>query len=80
MAPENRRRGRGAAQLSGLGQTFVLDHRLGVIEPALLLAQIRHRGPGQRVEWAPAALAAKSQKLSIGTVKGPPIGVQKGPP
>jgi hypothetical protein len=66
MAPANRRRGRGAAQLSGLGQTFALDHRPGVIEPPLLLAQMRHRGLGQRVECAPATLAAKSKARASG--------------
>ena len=51
-----------AAQFRGLGQAHALDDRLGVIEPLLLLAQMRHRRFGQRVERAPAALAAKPQK------------------
>src|ERR1700722_15744176 len=41
---------------------LALDHRARVIEPAVLLAQMRHRRPGQRIEGAPAALAAKPQK------------------
>ncbi len=51
-----------AAQFSGLHQTLALDHRPGVIEPTLLLAQMRHRRFGQRVERAPATLAAEPQK------------------
>jgi hypothetical protein len=37
-----------AAQLRGLGQALALDHRPGVIEPFLLLAQMRHRRLGRR--------------------------------
>ena len=51
-----------AAQFSGLRQAHALDHRLGVIEPALLLAQMGHRRPGQGVERASAALAAEPQQ------------------
>src|SRR6202035_2502286 len=51
-----------AAQLRGLGQALALDHRPGVIEPFLLLAQMRHRRLCQRIEGAPTALAAKPQK------------------
>ncbi len=51
-----------AAQFRGLGQAHALDHRLGVIEPTLLLAQMRHRRFGQRVERAPATLAPKPQQ------------------
>ena len=43
-------------------QTHALDHRLGVIQPLLLLAQMRHRRLGQSVERAPASFAAISQK------------------
>ena len=62
MAPAERRRRMNAAQLRGLGQALALDHRPGVIEPFLLLAQMRHRRLGQRIEGAPTALAAKPQK------------------
>ena len=51
-----------AAQLRGLGQALALDHRPGVIKPFLLLAQMRHRRLGQRIEGAPTAFAAKPQK------------------
>jgi hypothetical protein len=51
-----------AAERRGLRQAFVLDHRPRVIKPFLLLAQMRHRRLGQRIEGAPAALAAKPQK------------------
>src|ERR1700734_24000 len=62
MSPAERRRRMNAAQLRGLGQALALDHRPGVIEPFLLLAQMRHRRLGQRIEGAPTALAAKPQK------------------
>ena len=62
MSPAERRRRMNAAQRRGLGQALALDHRPGVIEPFLLLAQMRHRRPGQRIEGAPTALAAKPQK------------------
>ena len=62
MSPAERRRRMDAAQLRGLGQALALDHRPGVIEPFLLLAQMRHRRLGQRIEGAPTALAAKPQK------------------
>ena len=39
-----------------------LDHRLGVSEPLLLLAQMRHGRSGQGVERASATLAAESQQ------------------
>jgi hypothetical protein len=51
-----------AAQLRGLGQALALDHRPGVIEPFLLLAQMRRRRLGQRIEGAPTALGAKPKK------------------
>jgi hypothetical protein len=51
-----------AAQLRGLGQALALDHRPRVVGPFLLLAQMRHRRFGQRIEGAPAALAAKPQQ------------------
>src|SRR5271167_247910 len=62
MPPAKRRRRMNAAELGCLRQAFALDHRSGVIEPAVLLAQMRHRRLGQSVERAPAALAAKPQK------------------
>src|ERR1700734_557528 len=62
MSPAERRRRMNAAQLRGLGQALALDHRPGVIEPFLLLVQMRHRRLGQRIEGAPTALAAKPQK------------------
>jgi hypothetical protein len=60
MAPAKRRCRMDAAQLSGLGQTFALDPRPGVIEPALLLAQMRHRGVGQRVARSSCSETAKA--------------------
>ena len=48
-----------AAKLCGLRQASAFEHRPGVVEPALPLAQARHRRLGQRVEGSPAALAAK---------------------
>jgi hypothetical protein len=51
-----------AAKRRGLRQAFALDHRARVIEPFLLLAQMRHWRLGQRIEGAPAALAAKPQQ------------------
>jgi hypothetical protein len=62
MSPAEGRRRMNAAERCGLRQALAFDHRSGVIEPALLLAQMRHRRFGQRVEGAPAALAAKPQK------------------
>ena len=51
-----------AAERRGLRQALALDHRTRVIKPLLLLAQMRHRRLGQRVEGAPATLAAEPQK------------------
>ena len=62
MTPTKRRRRIDSAERRGLRQALALDHRARVIEPAVLLAQMRHRRPGQRIEGAPAALAAKPQK------------------
>src|SRR5271169_5833742 len=62
MPPAKRRRRMDAAKLGCLRQALALDHRSGVIEPAGLLAQMRYRRFGQRVEGAPAALAAEPQK------------------
>lgn len=62
MAPAKRRRRMNAAQRRGLGQALALDHRPGVSEPLFLLAQMRHRRFGQRIEGAPAAPAAEPQK------------------
>ena len=58
VTPAERRAGMDIAALGGLRHAGSLDHRLGVIEPALLFAQSRHRRLGQGVEGAPAALAA----------------------
>src|SRR6201999_1949136 len=66
MPPAEGRRRMNAAQLRGLGQALALDHPPGVVEPLLLLAQMRHRRLGQSVEGAPAALAAKPQQ-PVGT-------------
>jgi hypothetical protein len=62
MPPAERRRRMDAAERRGLRQAFALDHRARVIKPFFLLAQMRHRRLGQRIEGAPAALAAKPQK------------------
>jgi hypothetical protein len=63
MSPAERRRRMNAAQLRSLGQALALDRRARVIEPFLLLAQMRHWRLGQRIEGAPAALAAKPQPM-----------------
>src|ERR1700719_3277079 len=62
MPPAEGRRRMDAAERRSLRQALAFDHRSGVIEPAFLLAQMRHGRLGQRVERAPAALAAKPQK------------------
>ena len=62
MPPAKRRRRMDAAQFRGLGQALALNHGPGVSVPFVLLAQMRHRRLGQRIEGAPAALAAKPQK------------------
>jgi hypothetical protein len=62
MAPAEGRRRMNATERRGLRQALAFDHRSGVIEPAFLLAQMRHGRPGQRVERAPAALATEAQK------------------
>jgi hypothetical protein len=62
MAPAEGRRRVNAAERRGLRQALALDHRSGVIEPAVLLAQMRHRRLGQRVEGAPATLATEAQR------------------
>ena len=51
-----------AAQFCGLRQALALDHRPRVIEPTLLLAQMRQRRLGQGVEGASATLAAQPQQ------------------
>ena len=58
VSPAERRGRVDAAALCGLGEAGSLEHRLGVVEPLLLLAQPRHRRLRQGVEGAPAALAA----------------------
>src|SRR5574337_694765 len=62
MPPAERGRRMNPAQVRGLGQAPALDRRLGVSEPTLLLAQTRHWRLGQRVEGAPAVLAAEPQQ------------------
>src|SRR5271163_2272233 len=62
MTPAEGRRRMDPAERRGLGQAFALDHRPSVIKPFFLLAQMRHWRLGQRIEGAPATLAAKSQK------------------
>ena len=62
MTPAEGRRRMDPAERRGLGQAFALDHRPSVIKPFFLLAQMRHWRLGQRIEGAPAALAAKPQK------------------
>ena len=62
MPPAEGRRWVNAAEFGGLRQALALDHRSGVIEPFLFLAQMRHGRLGQGVERAPAALAAEPQK------------------
>ena len=43
MTPTKRRRRMDSAERRGLRQALALDHRARVIEPAVLLAQMRHR-------------------------------------
>src|ERR1700722_17664746 len=62
MTPAEGRRRMNAAERRGLRQAFSLDHRARVIKPFFLLAQMRHWRLGQRIEGAPATLAAKPQK------------------
>src|ERR1700735_4127285 len=62
MTPAEGRRRVDAAEPRGLPQAFSLDHRARVIKPFFLLAQMRHWRLGQRIEGAPATLAAKPQK------------------
>ena len=62
MPPAEGRRRMNAAQLGGLRQAPAFDHRSGMIEPTLLLAQMRHGRFGQRVERASATLAAEPQQ------------------
>ena len=51
-----------AAKFGGLHQAFAFDHRLGMVEPTVLLSQPRHRRLGERVGRASAALAAKPRQ------------------
>jgi hypothetical protein len=51
-----------AARFGGLRHALALDHRQGVIEPTILLAQMRHRRLGQGVERASATIAAEPQQ------------------
>ena len=46
------------AAFGRLGQADAVDHRLRLVEPAILLAQPGHPRPGRGVEGAPARLAA----------------------
>src|SRR5271166_4998300 len=54
--------------LRGLGEAGSLEHRLGVAEPSLLLAQPRHRRLGQRVEGA----RERSGALSLQELRASP--------
>ena len=47
-----------AAAFGRLGEANAVDHRLRLVEPAILLAQPGHPRPGRGVEGAPACLAA----------------------
>jgi hypothetical protein len=58
MPPTIGGRGVDAAALGRLGQADAFDHRLRLIEPAILLAQPSHRRLGRGVEGAPARFAA----------------------
>ena len=51
-----------AAKFGGLQQASAFDHRLGMVEPTVLLSQPRHRRLGERIESAPKALAAKPRR------------------
>src|ERR1700690_2019091 len=62
MTPAEGRGWMDSAERRGLRQAFALDHRARMIKPFFLLAQMRHRRLGQRVEGASATLAAKPQK------------------
>ena len=62
MSPAERRRRMHPAKLGRLGQAFAFDHRPGVVEPTLPFVQMRHRRLGERIEGAPAALAAEPQQ------------------
>ena len=62
MAPAKRRRRMHPAKLSRLGQAFAFDHRPGVVEQTLPFVQMRHRRLGERIEGAPASLAAEPRK------------------
>ena len=56
MPPAEGRRWVNAAEFGGLRQALALDHRSGVIEPFLFLAQMRHGRRGQGVERGPQLL------------------------
>ena len=62
MPPAKRRRRMHSAKLGRPGQAFALDHRPSVVEPTLPFVQMRHRRLGERIEGAPAALAAEPRK------------------
>ena len=62
MPPAKRRRRMHPAKLGRLGQAFALNHRPGVVEPTLPFVQMRHRRLGERIEGAPATLAAEPRK------------------
>ena len=62
MPPAKRRRRMHPAKLGCLGQAFAFDHRPGVVEPTLPFVQMRHRRLGERIEGAPATLAAEPQQ------------------
>ena len=60
--PAKRRRRMHSAKLGRSGQAFALDHRPSVVEPTLPFVQMRHRRLGERIEGAPATLAAEPRK------------------
>ena len=62
MPPAKRRRRMHPAKLGRPGQAFALDHRPSVVEPTLPFVQMRHRRLGERIEGAPATLAAEPRK------------------
>src|SRR6267154_2163717 len=62
VTPAKGRRRMNATKLCGLRQASAFDHRSGMVEPALPFAQPPHRRFGQRIEGAPASLAAEPRE------------------
>ena len=50
VTPAKRRRRMHAATFSGLGRLLSFDHRLGVVNPALLFVKMRHRRLGDSLK------------------------------